>query len=56
MKTFKQFIEEEAPTVNTTAVPGAGDDSETVIVRKKRERPITKHYIEIMGKRKKREK
>lgn len=34
MKKFKQFRE----TTTTSAVPGAGDDSDTVIVRKRYDR------------------
>jgi hypothetical protein len=54
MKSFKQFAE-EAPTMHTgTHLPGTGDDSSTVLVRKKRKtNVITRNYIEIMGKRKK---
>lgn len=56
MKSFKTFIEqkvEETPTMSTANVPGTGDDSSLVIVRKRRKvKPLTRHYIEIAGKRK----
>lgn len=52
----EEIVKEEAPTVNTTAVPGAGDDSSTVVVNKRKRRkvaPVTRRYIEINGKLKK---
>lgn len=40
MYTLKQFIEkfDEELSMTTTAVPGAGDDSSTVVMRKKFDR------------------
>lgn len=53
MKSFKQYNEEVSAN-NTTQVPGAGDDSSTVVVRRKyKKRPVTKHYIEVNGRRRK---
>lgn len=59
MKTYKQFVESEGmPTQNTTSVPGAGEDNTLHMgprkKRKYKKTPLTKHYIEINGKRKKR--
>lgn len=53
MKTFKDFnkkqFDEDVPTNNTSGVPGAGDDSSTVIVRKKGDRKNKrKNNIEIL--------
>jgi hypothetical protein len=40
MKTYREFIKQfdEEITNNTSGVPGAGDDSSTVIIRKKYDR------------------
>ena len=52
MKSFKEFekqFQEDVPTNNTTGVPGAGDDSSTVIVRKKGDRKNKrKKNVEIL--------
>jgi hypothetical protein len=52
MKTFKEFekqFSEDVPTNNTSGVPGAGDDSSTVIVRKKGDRKNKrKNNVEIL--------
>ena len=52
MKTFDEFkkqFQEDVPTNNTTGVPGAGDDSSTVIVRKKGDRKNKrKKNVEIL--------
>jgi len=42
MKTFDQFLKkfDEDMAMTTSAVPGAGDDNQTVIVRKKYDRKI----------------
>lgn len=44
---FKAFIAEEgAPSMNTGAVPGAGDDSSVVVVRKKKKQTFdVPHHI-----------
>lgn len=52
MKTFKQW-NEEAPATNTTSVPGAGEDNTLHTRPKRRYRVVTRHYVEIQGKRKK---
>lgn len=52
MKSFKEFekqFSEDVPTNNTSGVPGAGDDSSTVIVRKKGDRKNKrKNNVEIL--------
>lgn len=46
MKQFKKFTEE---MTGTSAVPGAGDDSSTVIIRKKYDKKIKrKDQIEVL--------
>lgn len=52
MKTFKEFQRE---MVTTADVPGTGDDPATWIRpgKKRKQNLITRHYIEINGKRKK---
>lgn len=45
MKTFKQFSEE----MMTTGDAGIPQDTSTMMPKKKR-KPITRHYIEVMGK------
>lgn len=44
MKTYKEFLQqfEEEITNNTSGVAGAGEDSDTVIVRKKHDRKKTR--------------
>lgn len=51
MKTFKKYVE----MVTTADVPGTGDDPTTWVTSKKKRKQslITRHYIEVNGKRKK---
>lgn len=51
MKTFKQYYEESNPT-STANVAGAGDDVADWKYNKKKRKPLTRHYIEVNGKRK----
>ena len=60
MKSFNKFYEE---MTGTSAVPGAGDDSSTVIVRKKYDRKnkrkeseaLLRRFMETWGNRQRRE-
>lgn len=60
MKSFNKFYEE---MTGTSAVPGAGDDSSTVIVRKKYDRKkkrkdmetVLRRFMETWGNRQRRE-
>lgn len=62
MKEFKTFME-EAPTQGVASVPGAGSDSDTVIVRKKYDRKnrrddmakLLKRFSETWGMKQRRE-
>lgn len=49
MKPFKQFVEE----MTTAADAGIPQDTKNMGPRKKKKYPLTKHYIEINGNRKK---
>jgi len=54
VKTFKQFNEE--PTMTTgpkVAGTSPGDPADWVYGKKKKRRPLTRHYVEIAGKFKK---
>ena len=54
MKTFKQFSEE--PTMTTgpkVAGTSPGDPADWMHGKKKKRRPLTRHYVEIAGKFKK---
>jgi len=51
MYTLQQFIQkfDEELSMTTTAVPGAGDDNTTVVVRKKYDRRNKrKHQVELL--------
>lgn len=52
MKNFKKFVEE---MVTTADVPGTGDDPATWVKpgKKRKLNLVTRHYIEVNGKRKK---
>jgi len=50
MKNFRKFIEELGGT-NTTSVVGAGDDSDTVVMRKKYDRKVKRKDMEKILKR-----
>jgi hypothetical protein len=50
MKNFKKFIEEIGGT-NTTSVAGAGNDSDTVVMRKKYDRKVKRKDMEKVLKR-----
>tara|TARA_R110000796_G_scaffold67344_1_gene154364 strand:+ start:102 stop:278 length:177 start_codon:yes stop_codon:yes gene_type:complete len=55
MKSFKEFMVEE-PTVSTgpsIAGTSPGDPADWTHGKKKKRRPLTRSYIEVMGKRKK---
>jgi hypothetical protein len=53
MKSFKSFTEEGDPT-STSDVVGTGDDvADWKTKKKKRSSVVTRHYIEVNGKRKK---
>lgn len=56
MKTFKQMFDEEIATMNTgSGIAGLPPDSPPVGLKKKKRKQkiLTRGYIEIMGKRKK---
>lgn len=50
MKKFKEFLNEDTTTAN---VVGTGDDVADWYYKKKKRKPLTRHYIEIGGKIKK---
>ena len=50
MKNFRKFLEDLGGT-NTTSVAGAGDDSETVVMRKKYDRKVKRKDMEKVLKR-----
>jgi len=50
MKTFKQMFYEEMTTAADAGIP---QDTKNMGPSKKKRYPLTKHYIEINGKRKK---
>lgn len=50
MKNFRKFLEDLGGT-NTTSVSGAGDDSETVVMRKKYDRKVKRKDMEKVLKR-----
>jgi len=54
MKSFKSFTEEGDPT-STSDVVGTGDDVADWKTKKKKKKSsvVTRHYIEVNGKRKK---
>lgn len=50
MKNFRKFLEDLGGT-NTTSVAGAGDDSNTVVMRKKYDRKVKRKDMEKVLKR-----
>lgn len=54
MKSFKEYLSEE-PTMSTgpgIAGTSPGDPADWTHAKKRKKRPITRHFIEVMGKRK----
>jgi hypothetical protein len=54
VRTVESLQKEEVAANNTTGTPGAGDDNKTVVVRKRKPKVLTRHYMEIGGRRRKR--
>lgn len=55
MKSFKDYIQEEVGAANSTGSVGvAPKDVSNIGPRKKKYKVLTRNYIEILGKRKKR--
>lgn len=53
MKTFKQMFDEEGmTTASGVAGIGPGEIADFKKKKKRKQKPLTRHYIEVLGKRK----